>query len=179
MGRFGKKEILIPEGVKVSFDKGSLTVEGPRGVLARTCPVEIDIQVEDGCVRVKTRREDRFSRSLQGTFRSHINNMIIGVTQGWRKVLEFNGPGFRAEVKGNELILNMGYSHPVVVSCPENTTFKVEKNEIVVEGLDKEVVGQVAAEIRRVRPPDPYKGMGIKYKDEVLITKPGKQTAKA
>jgi len=174
MSRLGKKVIEIPEGVKITLDGGKITIEGVRGSLNFNLPKKIAIEENNNLLMVKALDGDLETKALHGTTRAIIANMVRGVTEGWIKTLEMVGTGFRAEVSDKFLILNVGYSHPVKIEAPEGVTFKVEKSEITVEGIDKELVGLIADRIRRVRPPEPYKGKGIKYKDEVVRRKAGK-----
>jgi large subunit ribosomal protein L6 len=174
MSKVGKKPIIIPDNAKVSVEGRNIKVSGPKGEMARSLPKVIDVIVDDGQLTVKAKGKSEKARTFQGTFRAIIANMLTGVTEGWTKNLEMNGTGYRAELQGNNLVLTVGFSHPVVIEPPEEISFKVEKTDITVEGTDKELVGLVAAKIRAVRPPEPYKGKGIKYKDEVVRRKPGK-----
>lgn len=175
MARFGKKTVEIPSGVEVKIEGSKVLVKGPKGSLERTLPRAVSIDIKDNSLTVNIKKESKQNKALQGTIRSHILNMITGVTDGWTKVLEINGAGYRAEVKGNTLVMMIGYSHPVEIEAPEAISFKVEKNTITVEGPNKDVVGQVSAIIRSKRKPEPYKGAGIKYQDEVIRRKAGKQ----
>ena len=177
MSKIGKQPIIIPEGVTAEISGHTITVTGPKGTMKRHFAPEIAVNIEDGKVVVTTKGTGKYVMSLFGTTRAIINNDIIGVSTGWSKKLELVGTGFRAETSGNELSLVVGYSHPVKIKAPEGVTFKVEKNVVTVDGYDKEVVGQVSADIRAVRPPEPYKGKGIKYIDEVIRRKAGKAAA--
>lgn len=175
MSRIGKKTTLIPNGVTVTAENGVLTVQGPKGTLSRPIHKLVTITVEDGMASVSVKKETvKFERSLWGTFSAHISNMVQGVTEGFKKQLEVNGVGYRVAMQGTELKIEVGYSHPVMFKIPAGITASVEKNVITIEGADKEVVGQVAAEIRAIRKPEPYKGKGIKYMDEVIRRKAGK-----
>ncbi len=180
MSRIGKKPIPVPDGVKVSVDKANIvTVEGPKGKLTLQVSPRIKIVVEDGQVRVERPTDLKMDKALHGLYRSLINNMIIGVTQGYRKELEMVGVGYKAQLKGKELVLEVGYSHPVVYPIPEGVSIQTPKpTQIVVEGIDKQKVGQVAAEIRKIRPPEPYKGKGIRYVGEKIRRKAGKAAGK-
>jgi large subunit ribosomal protein L6 len=175
MSRIGKQPVVLPAGVKVNFAGGKITVEGPKGKLIRETHPSISIDVKDGKV-VFTRPGDEANlRSLHGLTRSLINNMVIGVTKGYQKDLHIEGVGYRAAVAGKKLNLTLGYSHPVEFSIPEGITISVEaQTEVTVTGVDKELVGQVAANIRFLRKPEPYRGKGIRYKDEVIRRKAGK-----
>lgn len=179
MSKIGKQPILIPEGVTVEVNAKKVSVKGPKGELARSLPRKIEAKISDGSVIVTRKDDTKASMSLHGTYRSLISNMVKGVFGGYSRQLELVGTGFRAEASGKTLSLTVGFSHPVKIEAPEGITFKVEKSIITVEGIDKEAVGQVAASIRSVRPPEPYKGKGIKYIDEVVRRKPGKAAAKA
>lgn len=179
MSKIGKQPVAIIEGAKVEVQGKHVKVIGPKGEMEVTLPREIEAKVEDGKVEVSRKGDSKQSLSLHGTFRSLINNMVKGVTTGWQKKLELVGTGFRAEVSGNTLSLIVGFSHPVKIEAPRGITFKVEKNVVTVDGFDREIVGQVSANIRAVKPPEPYKGKGIKYIDEVVRRKPGKAAAKA
>lgn len=174
MSRKGKVPIELPEGVTLKVLEKNVHVSGPKGELSCVLAKEIDVKVKDAIVKVTPKNTTRKAKTLHGTTRSLIANMVHGVTQGWNKTLELVGTGYRAELSGEDLILSVGYSHPVKIKVPEGVEFQVEKTQVTVLGIDKELVGQVAAEIRRVRPPEPYKGKGIKYKDEEVRRKPGK-----
>jgi len=176
MSRIGKAPITIPSGVEVSVSGQDVTVKGPKGTLEQTLPEFIAMSVEDGEVRVTRSNEQRQTRALHGLSRSLVNNMIIGVSEGFRKDLEIIGVGYRAAAKGkNKLELALGFSHPVSVQAPDGIEFDVpEPTKIGVIGIDKQVVGQVAAEIRGYRKPEPYKGKGVRYVGERVIRKAGK-----
>ncbi|MEZ3487615.1 MAG: 50S ribosomal protein L6 [Lachnospiraceae bacterium] len=176
MSRIGRLPITVPAGVTVEIgENNKVTVKGPKGTLERELPVEMEIKL-DGDTVVVTRPNDlKRMKSLHGLTRTLINNMVVGVTNGYEKVLEVNGVGYRAAKSGNKLTLSLGYSHPVEMTDPEGVETAVEgQNKIVVKGIDKEKVGQYAAEIRDKRRPEPYKGKGIKYADEVIRRKVGK-----
>ena len=177
MSKIGKQPVRIPSGVSVEISGHTVTVTGPKGTLKKQFAPEIGVEVVDGEVRVSAKGKSKYVLSLFGTTRALINNDVTGVSTGWSKQLELVGTGFKAEVNGSELSLIVGYSHPVKIKAPEGISFKVEKTTVTVEGYDREVVGQVAADIRAVRPPEPYKGKGIKYVDEVIRRKPGKAAA--
>jgi large subunit ribosomal protein L6 len=177
MSKIGKQPVIIPAGVTVELDGHTVIVTGPKGTLKRHFPPEIDVKVEDGKVIVGAKGTGKYVMALFGTTRALINNDVFGVSTGWNKKLELVGTGFKAEILGNELSLTVGYSHPVKVKAPEGISFKVEKTFVTVEGFDKELVGQVAVNIRSVRPPEPYKGKGIKYVDEIIRRKAGKAAA--
>ena len=175
MSRIGRMPVAIPAGVTVTIAENNLvTVKGPKGTLERELPVEMNIKEEDGHIVVTRPNDLKKMKSLHGLTRTLINNMIHGVTEGYEKVLEVNGVGYRASKSGNKLTLNLGYSHPVEMVDPEGLEAVVDGNKIIVKGIDKEKVGQYAAEIRDKRRPEPYKGKGIKYADEVVRRKVGK-----
>ena len=176
MSRIGKMPIAIPAGVTVSVaENNKVTVKGPKGTLERVLPAEMTIKVEGAEVIVSRPDDLKRSKSLHGLTRTLINNMVIGVTEGYQKVLEINGTGYRAAKSGKELTLTLGYSHPVIMVDPEGIETVLDgQNKITVKGIDKEKVGQYAAEIRGKRGPEPYKGKGIKYAEEVIRRKAGK-----
>ena len=175
MSRIGRMPIAIPAGVTVEVaENNKVTVKGPKGTLERELPVEMDIKEEDGHIVVTRPNDLKKMKSLHGLTRTLINNMVVGVTAGYEKVLEVNGVGYRAAKQGNKLVLSLGYSHPVEMIDPEGLSSAVDGNKIIVSGISKEKVGQYAAEIRDKRRPEPYKGKGIKYADEVIRRKVGK-----
>ena len=176
MSRIGRMPIAVPAGVTVDIaENNKVTVKGPKGTLERVLPSEMDIKLEDGHVVVTRPNDLKKMKSLHGLTRSLIANMVHGVTEGYEKVLEVNGVGYRAQKQGKKLILSLGYSHPVEMEDPEGLESVVDgQNKIIVKGIDKEKVGQYAAEIRDKRRPEPYKGKGIKYADEVIRRKVGK-----
>ena len=175
MSRIGRMPIAIPAGVTVSVaENNRVTVKGPKGTLERTLPVEMEVKVEGEQVTVTRPNDLKKMKSLHGLTRTLINNMVIGVTEGYEKVLEVNGVGYRAQKSGKKLTLNLGFSHPVEMEDPEGLESSVDGNKIIIKGIDKEKVGQYAAEIRDKRRPEPYKGKGIKYADEVIRRKVGK-----
>ena len=175
MSRIGRLPVAIPAGVTVEVNEANhVVVKGPKGTLERTLPVEMTIKVEDGHVVVTRPNDLKKMKSLHGLTRTLIQNMVVGVSEGYTKTLEVNGVGYRAAKQGNKLVLSLGYSHPVEMVDPEGLTSTVDGNKIVVSGIDKEKVGQYAAEIRDKRRPEPYKGKGIKYADEVIRRKVGK-----
>ena len=177
MGRFGKLPVEIPEGVQISISDGSVVIKGPKGELNLSLPKTVKVKQEDEGLVVDPLRDTKQALSDQGTTRSHLLNIVMGLTEGWKKQLEINGPGYRAELRGKELVLSAGHSHPINFPAPDGITFTVEKNLITVEGIDKGVVGQTAAKIKDIRRPNVYTGAGIKYADEVLRRKAGKQAA--
>lgn len=179
MSKIGKQPIKLPQGVTAEISGHTIKVTGPKGSLEKHFPRMVEMSLTDGEVAVTVKGSSKNVISMHGTARSLINNDVKGVSEGWSKKLELVGTGFRAEVAGKTLTLIVGYSHPVKIEAPEGVSFKVEKTMITVEGINKESVGQIASEIRAVRPPEPYKGKGIKYTDEVIRRKPGKAAAKA
>ncbi|MBN1168731.1 50S ribosomal protein L6 [Candidatus Woesebacteria bacterium] len=174
MSRIGKQPVEKPDSVEINLDGQTLTVKGPKGEISKKIPRQIQLRIDGGVVVVERKSNTKQNRALHGTYRALIQNMVLGVTEGWKKELEIVGTGYRAEGSDKEIILTIGFSHPVKIKAPEGVSFNVQKTDITVEGVDKEKVGQTAANIRKVRPPEPYKGKGIKYKDEVVLRKPGK-----
>ena len=175
MSRIGRMPIAVPAGVTVDIaENNHVTVKGPKGTLERTLPSEMDIKLEGDEIIVTRPNDLKKMKSLHGLTRTLINNMVVGVTNGYTKELEVNGVGYRASKAGKVLTLNLEYSHPVEMEDPEGLESKVDGNKIIVSGIDKEKVGQYAAEIRDKRRPEPYKGKGIKYADEVIRRKVGK-----
>lgn len=177
MSRIGKKEISIPKTVKVSFDAGVMTVTGSKGSVKKIFRDDITITIDAEKVTLAPKRNDKFSKALWGTYASHIMNMIAGVETPYVKKLILEGVGFKSEVKGKELHLALGFSHPVIVAIPEGLTVTAEKNLITVTGIDKELVGSFTAALRARKKPEPYKGKGFRYDDEVIRRKQGKKTA--
>ena len=179
MSRIGRKEIAIPAGVEVNVANSVVTVKGPKGTLTQPVHANMKVEVVDNQVKVSRPNDDKENRSLHGLTRTLINNMVIGVTEGYKKELEVNGVGYRAQKQGKQLVMNLGYSHQVFVSEIDGITIDVpDPNHIVINGIDKQKVGQFAAEVREKRMPEPYKGKGIKYADEVIRRKEGKTGAK-
>jgi len=175
MSRIGRMPIAVPAGVTVDIaENNHVTVKGPKGTLEKTLPIEMEITLEGAEVIVKRPNDLKKMKSLHGLTRSLIQNMVTGVTDGYKKTLEINGVGYRASKQGKTLTLNLGFSHPVEMTDPEGVETTVEGNNIIVSGIDKEKVGQFAAEIRDKKRPEPYKGKGIKYSDEVIRRKVGK-----
>lgn len=175
MSRIGKMPITVPAGVEVIIDGSTVTVKGPKGELTRTFASQLTIKLEDGILSVERPDDTRESKSLHGLTRTLLSNMVEGVSAGFSKKLVMIGVGYRAAKKGEDLELSLGYSHPVIVKCPENITFDVPTaTEVVVSGISKEQVGQVAADIRKWRKPEPYKGKGIRYEGEYVRRKLGK-----
>jgi len=176
VSRIGRLPVVVPQGVDVKIKGGYVRVKGPKGNLEHTFPAAMDITFTGGEIHVKRPSDEREHRALHGMTRAIINNMVVGVSTGFEKVLEINGVGYRAEMKGKSIVLHVGYSHPVNIEAPEGISFDIGPRglSIVVRGYDKAQVGQVTADIRKVRPPEPYKGKGIKYKDERIRRKAGK-----
>ncbi len=175
MSRIGNKPITVPEGVEVKVDGQNITVKGPKGTLAREIHKNMKVNLEGNVLTVVRPDDEPSNKSLHGLTRTLINNMIEGTLHGYERKLEVNGVGYRAQKQGNKLVLTLGYSHPVEMEAPEGITFDVPSaNEIIVKGMDKELVGQTAAVIRTKRPPEVYRGKGIKYTEEVIRRKEGK-----
>lgn len=189
MSRIGKLPIPLPDGVEVVQNNGEIVVKGPKGTLSRKLPPEINVRIEDGKIICERSSDDAKHRALHGLTRTLINNMVVGVTQGYEKRLDVLGVGYRAEMQGNNLVLSVGYSHPVVIEPRPGIEFEVGADTragfvvsgqvarmpfVLVKGIDKELVGQQAAEIRAVKPPEPYKGKGIRYAGEYVRRKAGK-----
>ena len=175
MSRIGNKPITVPEGVEVKIDGQYLTVKGPKGTLTREIHKNMKVNLEGNVLTVVRPNDEPANKSLHGLTRTLVNNMIEGTLHGFERKLEVNGVGYRAQKQGNKLVLTLGYSHPVEMEAPEGITFDVPNaNEIIVKGIDKEVVGQTAAVIRTKRPPEVYRGKGIKYAEEVIRRKEGK-----
>ena len=176
MSRIGKQPVAIPGGVEVTMAGKHIKVKGPKGVLERDVHSNISVNVENGSIVVSRTNDLKLNKALHGLTRALIQNMVEGVTEGFKRTLDMVGVGYRAELKGKTLILSAGFSHSVVFCPPDGVTLKVEgrNNVIIVEGIDKQMVGEAAARIRKVRPPEPYKGKGIKYRDEIIKRKAGK-----
>jgi large subunit ribosomal protein L6 len=178
MSRTGNKVISIPSGVEFKFEDGTVTVKGTKGTLTRKFNnVEnIKVETEEGTIKVSRENNLKQTRMMHGTIRSHINNMIEGVNAGYKKELEIQGIGYRAQMQGDKLVLSLGFSHPVEYISMDGVKLEApSQTSIIIEGIDKEKVGQVAAEIRSIRPPEPYKGKGVRYKDEIIVLKEGKK----
>lgn len=180
MSRIGRRPVPIPPGVTVDVKGSTVTVKGPKGELTYTFDPDMQIEVQDGQVVVRRPSDHRRHRALHGLTRALINNMVQGVSQGYEKRLILEGTGYRADVRGDRLVLNVGYSHQVEVAAPPGITFEVDRSgkNVTVRGIDKQLVGEIAARVRRVRPPEPYKGTGIRYADEVIRRKAGKSGRK-
>ncbi|HZR45222.1 MAG TPA: 50S ribosomal protein L6 [Candidatus Manganitrophaceae bacterium] len=175
MSRVGLKKIAIPSGVNIKVNDQTIHIKGPKGENQKPIRPEVAVAIQGNEVIVSRSSDERFVRSLHGLTRNEINNMIQGVTQGYDKVLEINGVGYRATVQGRNLVLNLGFSHPINFELPKGIDATVEKNTIVtIKGIDKYLVGEVAAKIRALKKPEPYKGKGVKYRDERIIRKEGK-----
>ena len=177
MSRVGKKPIAVPSGVDFSVKDNVVTVKGPKGTLTKEFNKNITIKLEDGHITFERPNDEPFMRSINGTTRALINNMVKGVSEGYRKTLTLVGVGYRAAAKGKGLEISLGFSHPVIIDEIPGITFTVEKNTTIhIDGIEKELVGQVAANIRAKRPPEPYKGKGVKYADEHIRRKEGKKS---
>ena len=174
MSRIGKQPIVLPEGVSVTLEGNIVTVVGPLGELSYTAHPDISVEVADGQITCSVAHRSKHARALWGTTRARLSNIVIGVSEGFRKELELHGVGFRAKLAGSDLELSVGYSHSVVVRAPKGVRFGVDKDFVTVEGSDNVLVGQVAANVRAVRKPEPYKGKGIRYRGEVIRRKVGK-----
>lgn len=175
MSRIGRQPIPIPEGVTVEIKGGEVKVAGPKGEIKQAVRPEIKVEMKDSQILVSRKDENKLGRSLHGLTRTLIANMIKGVTEGWTKTLKLMGTGYRAKLEGENLVFSLGFSHPVEVKPVEGIKFEVKGNDtIIILGIDKAIVGQVAAGIRKIRPPEPYKGKGIRYEDEEVKRKPGK-----
>ncbi len=176
MSRIGNMPIPLPQGVKVNIDGSKVVVKGNKGTLEQSFRPEMTVRLEDGVVYVDRPSDAREHRAFHGLTRSLLNNMVVGVSEGYTRRLEIEGVGYRAEMQGKKLVLNVGYSHPVVIEPPGNVQFEAENRGklIIISGIDKQVVGEISAQIRKVRPPEPYKGKGIRYEGEYVRRKAGK-----
>ena len=175
MSRIGNKVVVLPAGVEIKQDGNNITVKGPKGELTREFSSDIKMNIEGNEVTFTRPNDSKEMKTIHGTTRANFNNMVVGVSEGFQKALELIGVGYRAQVQGNKLTLNVGYSHPVEMTAPEGVTFEVPANtQVIVKGINKEVVGELAANIRGVRPPEPYKGKGIRYGGEFVRRKEGK-----
>ena len=180
MSRIGNRILTIPAGVEVNVDGNNITVKGPKGTLNYTFRSNVDVKVEDGKITVTRKDDSKVSKQLHGTTNSNINNMLIGVSEGYKKELEINGVGYRFQLQGNKLIVSAGYSHTVEMVAPEGVKMEMpdkSQTELIISGYDKQAVSEFAANIREIRKPEPYKGKGIKYKDEHIRRKEGKKAA--
>ena len=177
MSRIGKQPIPIPKGVEVKLEGDSITVQGPKGKLQRSIHPKVKVDIESDNIVVSVTDQTRETRAFHGLFRALIANMVTGVTNGFNKVLEIVGVGYRAELKGRTAIFHLGYSHPIDFELPEGIDAQIEKTKVTLSGIDKELLGRTAAKIRSFRKPEPYKGKGIKYADEVIRRKAGKTGA--
>ena len=179
MSRLGRQPINIPEGTQVKIENNVIIVKGPKGELKQKLHDLVKVDIDDKQIKVSvTKQEEKKEKAFWGLFFSLINNMVIGVNDGFEKKLEINGIGYRAALQGKKLVLNVGYSHAVEYPLPEGISAQVEGNEITITGIDKQLVGEVAAQIRKIKKPEPYKGKGIKYADEIIKRKEGKTAAK-
>ena len=179
MSRIGKVPVVIPAGVDVKIDKNEISVKGPKGRLAMVIPQRTSMEIEAGAVHVKRNGDDKQARAFHGLAQRLVRNMVIGVTDGFSKELEIQGVGYRASMEGNKLTMLLGFSHPVNYTAPEGVTISVPKpTSVIISGYDKQKVGQVAAEIREKRPPEPYKGKGVRYSTEKVRRKVGKKAGK-
>lgn len=178
MSRIGRKPITIPAKVEIKIDGKHITVKGPKGQLSMDVHPDIDVKMDDGQLVVERPSDTREHRALHGLTRALVNNLVTGVSAGFRRTLIVEGVGYQADLRGKDLVMKLGYSHEIVVNPPENISFDVPKEQrgrvLTVEGIDKQAVGQVAANIRKLRPPEPYKGKGVRYDDEVIRRKAGK-----
>ena len=177
MSRIGRKILPLPKGVTVSAKNGTVGVKGPKGELAKLLPAGISFKVEGDKLSVLRADDSRDNRAKHGLMRAHLANMVKGVTEGWTRELEINGVGYRAEVSGDSLTMALGFSHPVVFKLPKGVAAKVDKNRVTLTSADRDLVGQTAAKVRELRPPEPYKGKGVKYAEEVIKKKVGKAGA--
>jgi large subunit ribosomal protein L6 len=177
MSRIGRKPVVMPKGVSLTQKPGQFIVKGPKGELSKPMPTGVTIKVEGDQVVVTRADDSREYRANHGLVRAHLANMVKGVTEGWQRELEINGVGYRAEVTGDAVTFALGYSHPIVFKLPKSVTAKVEKNRLTLVSPDKDALGQVSAKMRELRPPEPYKGKGVKYVEEVIKRKVGKAAA--
>ena len=177
MSRIGRKVLPLPKGVTLAQKAGSVSVKGPKGELTKAIPTGVTIKTEADKITVLRADDERTNRAKHGLMRAHLANMVKGVTDGWTRELEINGVGYRAEVAGDTMTMALGYSHPVVFKLPKGVTAKVDKNRVTLSSADRDLVGQTAAQVRELRPPEPYKGKGVKYAEEVIKKKVGKAGA--
>ena len=175
MSRIGKQPVEIPQGVKIKISRERLTVEGPKGKLSQDYLPMVSFKAKESVVEVLRNNETKQARALHGLYRQILNNMVIGVSKGFEKVLQINGVGYRAELQGKELLLNLGFSNQIIYMIPQGVEIQVEnQNRIIIKSIDKVLLGQTAADIRSIRPPEPYKGKGIRYENEYVRRKEGK-----
>jgi large subunit ribosomal protein L6 len=177
MSRIGRKVLPLPKGVTLSQKPGTISVKGPKGELSKPLPAGISIKAEADKLQVLRADDSRENRAKHGLIRAHLANMVKGVTEGWNRELEINGVGYRAEVAGDTINMALGFSHPIAFKLPKGVTAKVEKNRVTLSSADRDLVGQTAAKVRELRPPEPYKGKGVKYVEEVIKRKVGKAGA--
>jgi large subunit ribosomal protein L6 len=179
MSRIGKKPIIIPDKTTVTVKDGLVTVKGEKGSLSRSLPASMNLKMEDNALMVEIKEGGRKAGAMQGLIRSLVANMVTGVNKGFERVLEINGIGYRADVQGNKIVMNLGFSHPINFDIPKGISATVDKNNVIkLSGIDKELLGQTASHIRRLRPPEPYKGKGVKYAGERIQKKAGKSGTK-
>lgn len=177
MSRIGKKEILIPQKTEVTINSGAVSVKGPKGEIQRVFSSDIAIKIDGDKITLSQTKHNNFTKALWGTYASHLQNMIKGVNDGFEKKLILDGVGYKSQVSGDKLVLALGFSHPVEVLIPQGLNVKAEKNNVIVGGIDKELVGSWAAKVRALKKPEPYKGKGFHYEDEVIRRKQGKKSA--
>jgi large subunit ribosomal protein L6 len=177
MSRIGRKVLPLPKGVTLNQKPGTISVKGPKGELSKAMPAGISLKTEGDKVTVVRADDSRENRAKHGLIRAHLANMVKGVTEGWNRELEINGVGYRAEVAGDTINMALGYSHPIAFKLPKGVTAKVDKNRVTLSSADRDLVGQTAAKVRELRPPEPYKGKGVKYVEEVIKRKVGKAGA--
>lgn len=175
MSRLGKQPVILPAGVEVIFNDGVLTIKKGSESLSREMKNDVEVKIDGNTITFTPKAGSVAAKALWGTYAAHARNMIAGVTEGFKKILEIEGVGYRAELKGNKLVLLMGFSHPVEMELPEGVSAVVEKGVVTISGIDKEAVGQFASDIRKVKKPEPYKGKGIRYRGEYVIRKQGKK----
>jgi len=174
MSRVGKKPIELSDKTKVTFSKNILTVQGPKGILTRTIPPHVTLDISPTAINLVSKSDSKQDRAFQGLFRSLINAMVTGVNSGFERVLEINGVGYKVELRGRSLLFNLGFSHQVDFLLPKEVSAEIDRNLLKLTSIDKEILGQTAASIRQIRPPEPYKGKGVKYADEYIRRKAGK-----
>jgi large subunit ribosomal protein L6 len=177
MSRVGRKPLQLPKGVSLAQKDGLLSVKGPKGELSKALPTGVSIKLEGARVTVSRADDSRENRARHGLVRAHLGNMVKGVSEGWVRELEINGVGYRAEVAGDTITLALGYSHPIVFKLPKAVSAKVEKNRVTLTSADRDLLGQISAKLRELRPPEPYKGKGVKYVEETIKRKVGKAAA--